>query len=581
MYTQVFDPMGNMALSALIAFIPIVFFFLVLVILKVKGYWAGLMTAGLAIALAVLFFQMPLNLAVVSAVHGFVYGFFPIGWIVLAATFLYNLTVETGQFEIIKKSISSITDDRRLQVLLICFCFGAFLEGAAGFGTPVAITAAMLVGLGFRARYAACLALLANTAPVAFGGLGIPVLVAAQVTGLDSANISRLLAWILPLIGIIIPFYIVIVMSGIKGVWELFPAIVVCSGSFAIVLGLTSYFLGPVLPDITASIACLVCMTLFLKIWKPAAIFRFENDVPIEENKEKLHMKDVIRAWSPFIILIIMIADWGIKSVLALLNTVTIAFPVPIINNAIISGTTHKALPMIFSLNWLSAAGTAIVLAALVSCIVLRVSPIRAIKIFISSCKQLRWTFVVIGSVLGYAYVGNNSGMITTMGYFVAGSGALFPLFASIIGWIGTFVTGSDTSANALFAKLQTTAFEAIGSSGFLGVGANLAGGGLGKMISPQSIAIAAAVTNIVGEEGELYKFSMKHSIILLTIVSIYIYMIAGPLNFLIPVVKGEALAASAVDPSLLYQAGAMFLAGTVVLFAIFAVVFKPIKNKI
>lgn len=578
MYTQVFDPMGSLTLSAFIAFIPIVFFFVVLVVLKVKGYWAGLMTAVLAIILAVLVYHMPVDLAVVSAIHGFVYGFFPIGWIVLAATFLYNLTVETGQFEVIKKSISSITDDRRLQVLLICFCFGAFLEGTAGFGTPVAITAAMLVGLGFRARYAACLALLANTAPVAFGGLGIPVLVAAQVTGLDGNTIAKMLAWVLPLIGIIIPFYIVIVMSGIKGVFEILPAICICSASFAIVLGVTCYYLGPVLPDITASIACLVCMTLFLKVWKPAHIFRFDNDVPIEEHKEKLKTKDVIRAWSPFIILIIMIADWGIKSVLALLNTVSVAFPVPIIHNAVISGTTHQAIPMLFNFNWLSAAGTAILLSAIISCFVLRVSRNTAWTVFLNSCKQLKWTFVVIGSVLGYAYVGNNSGMITTMGYFVATSGALFPLFASIIGWIGTFVTGSDTSANALFGKLQTTAFEAIGSSGLLGLGANLAGGGLGKMISPQSIAIAAAVTNIVGQEGELYKFSMKHSIILLSIVSVYVYMISGPLYFLIPSISNTGTATQ-VNSSALYSTGAVFLIGTAIICIIFSIIFKPVKQ--
>jgi lactate permease len=570
MYVQTFDPMNNMVLSGLLAVVPIIFFFLTLVVFKIKGYVAGLWTVVVAIVIAVAAYGMPLPMAVVSAIHGGVYGLFPIGWIVIGAVFLYNITVETGQFEIIKKSIASITNDRRLQVLLISFSFGAFLEGAAGFGTPVAITAAMLIGLGFKARNAACLCLLANTAPVAFGGLGIPVLVAAQVTGIDGNAIAKMLAYVLPILGIIIPFYLVLVMSGVKGCLELLPAILVCGISFSSVMFVTCYYLGPVLPDITASLASIVCLVLFLKVWQPSHVWRYADDAPITEEKEVLTVHQIIRAWSPFIVLIILVADWGVKAVQALLNAVTITIPVPIINKAIESGLTHQPLTQLFAFNWMSAAGTSIVITAIVSIFLLGMPIARGGALFLETLNNLKFSLLTISAVLAYAYVGNNSGMTTTMGYAVAATGSLFPLFSAIVGWLGVFVTGSDTSANALFGKLQTTAFERIGSFPILGIGANLAGGGVGKMISPQSIAIAAAATGLVGKEGELYKFSMKHSVILLALICVYIYMMAGPLAHFVPHDVGGVTTTAAVVASTLYGQGLEFIIGTLILLGIF-----------
>ncbi|WP_196594431.1 L-lactate permease [Pectinatus sottacetonis] len=524
MYMQNFDPLNNMILSALLAFLPIAYFFIVLIVFKVKGHWAAISTTVLAIILAGWVYKMPIILSVMSAVHGALYGLFPIGWIVIGAVFLYNISVKTGQFEIIKKSIISITNDRRLQVLLIAFSFGAFLEGAAGFGTPVAITSAMLIGMGFKAKKAACLSLLANTAPVAFGGLGIPVLVAGQVTGFSGAYLAKLLAFICPIIGFIVPFYLIIVMTGLKGIKEVWPAVLVTSVSFSIPMCLSSYFLGPILPDIVASLCSMIALVLFLKIWQPKHIYRFENESAVEEKHESLSTKTVIKAWSPFIILIIFIADWGMKSVESLLNMVNVSFGLPYLNNAIINGTTNAPILAVFKFNWLSAAGTGIVLAAFMSCIILHVSLGKSISIFGSTLNELKIALLTISGVLAYAYVANNSGMTTTMGLVVSKTGKWFPLFAPIVGWLGVFVTGSDTSANALFGKLQTTAFQAVGILPVMGIGANLAGGAVGKMISPQSIAIAAGTTGLTGKEGEIYKFSIKHSIILLTMICLIMF---------------------------------------------------------
>lgn len=526
MYQQIFDPLNNIGLSALVAAVPIVFFFIALVGLKMKAYLAGFFTTAIAIGLGAYVYGMPVSLGVGSAVYGALYGLFPIGWIVLMAVFLYNITLHTGQFEVIKQSISSITDDRRLQVLLISFCFGSFLEGAAGFGTPVAITAAILIGLGFDSKYAACMCLLANTAPVAFGGLGIPVLVGAQVTGLDTDIVSKQLAMIIPLLGIVVPFYLIAVMSGLKGMLEIWPAIAVCSASFTLTMWATAYFMGPILPDVLAAVVSMVCLTLFLKVWKPKKVWRFENDTPIQTSESGLTLKSLVYAWSPFVILIIFIGNWGVDSVKSLLDAVTIGFNIPVVTNSIINPDTGKAVSFLFKLNWLSAAGTAILFAAICAAVVARMSVKDFFSVFGKTLNSLKWSLVTIAFVLAYAYVGNSTGMTTTLGTAVSATGPLFPLFASIVGWIGVFVTGSDTSANALFGKLQTTAFTNVNSMPVLGMGANLAGGGVGKMISPQSIAIAAAATGLVGREGELYKFALRHSIVLLVIMCIWVYLV-------------------------------------------------------
>ncbi len=574
MYVQNFDPLDNMFLSALVAFLPIVYFFTVLIVFKMKGHWAAITTTILAIIIAALVYKMPVLLSVMSAVHGVLYGLFPIGWIVIGAVFLYNISVKTKQFEIIKKSIVSITDDRRLQVLLIAFSFGAFLEGAAGFGTPVAISSAMLIGMGFKPKKAACLSLLANTAPVAFGGLGIPVLVAGQVTGFSGEYIAKLLAFVCPIVGFIVPFYLIIVMSGIKGMLEVWPAILVTSIFFSVPMCLTSFYLGPILPDVIASLASMIALILFLKVWQPKHIYRFEGEKADTGKKEALSTATIVKAWSPFIILIIFIADWGMKSVAACLNTVNVVFQIPFLHHAIMSSTTHSLMPAIFKFNWLSAAGTGIVLAAFMSCFVLRVSPAKSLGIFFSTLNELKVALCTISGVLAYAYVANNCGMTSTMGLLVAKTGSLFPLFAPIVGWLGVFVTGSDTSANALFGKLQTTAFAAIGAAPVIGIGANLAGGAVGKMISPQSIAIAAGTTGLTGHEGEIYKFSIKHSIILLAMICCIMYFCEGILMHLLSSESGTAGAIHSTAAAGAVGTGAIILAVSIVIIALSRLIF-------
>lgn len=565
MYVQNFNPFSNMFQSALLAFLPILYFFFVLIVFKIKGHLAAISTTIVAILLSAWIYHMPVILSIMSAVHGALYGLFPIGWIVVGAVFLYNISVKTGQFEIIKKSIISITDDRRLQVLLIAFSFGAFLEGAAGFGTPVAITSAMLIGMGFKAKKAACMSLLANTAPVAFGGLGIPVLVAAQVTGFSGAYLAKLLAFICPIIGFIVPFYLIVVMTGLKGIKEVWPAVLVTSLSFSVPMCLTSYFLGPILPDITASLCSMIALVLFLKIWQPKNIYRFDNEKVAPQIA--LSKKAVIKAWSPFIILIIFIADWGMASVDSILNMFNISFAIPYLNGAIINGTTNAPIAAIFKLNWLSAAGTGIVIAAFMSCVILKVSFKESVNILGQTFNELKLALLTISGVLAYAYVANNSGMTTTMGLLVAKTGSWFPLFAPIVGWLGVFVTGSDTSANALFGKLQTTAFSAVGILPVMGIGANLAGGAVGKMISPQSIAIVAGTTGLTGKEGEIYKFSIKHSIVLLTMICLIIYFYKDLFVSLLAGENGLAVAQAAGNDSISSTGIAILVVSFIVIF--------------
>jgi len=565
MWTQNFDPMNNLLLSALIAAIPILFMFWALAIKRMKGHFAGLWTVLIAVLLAAFVYGMPADLAIVSAIHGAFYGIFPIGWIVITAVFLYNITVKTGQFEIIKDSIASITDDRRLQVLLIGFSFGAFLEGAAGFGAPVAIAGGMLVGLGFNPLYAAGLCLIANTAPVAFGAIGIPIIVGGQVTGIDDFAIAQMVGRQLPFLSFFVPFWLVIIMSGFKGLKEVFPAAFVSGGSFAIAQWWSANYLGPLLPDIISSLVSIIALVIFLRFWKPKKAWRFKDEPEQTYSVGKLQFKEVLRAWSPFIILTLFVGDWGMNSVKAILNKVSVAFNVPILHEAVISGTTGNPNAAIYTLNWLSAAGTAILLAAIVTMIILRVSIGEGLKIFSETIKTLKFTLVTIAAVLGFAYVGNNSGMTTSLGLAFAQAGGLFPLVSPLVGWIGVFVTGSDTSANALFGKLQTTAFEQIGVDPVLGIAANSSGGVTGKMISPQSIAVATAATGLVGKEADLFRFTVGHSLFFLAIICVITYLQSGPLSWMIPEYTAGVAAAVKTQAELM-QTGTIILVITIII---------------
>ncbi|MBX8609220.1 lactate permease LctP family transporter [Pseudomonas capsici] len=548
-WQQLYTPLGSLGLSAAAALIPIVFFFLALAVFRLKGHIAGSITLALSVLVAIFAFQMPTDMALAAAGYGFAYGLWPIAWIIVAAVFLYKLTVKSGQFEIIRSSVMSITDDQRLQVLLIGFCFGAFLEGAAGFGAPVAITAALLVGLGLNPLYAAGLCLIANTAPVAFGALGIPIIVAGQVSGIDAFKIGAMAGRQLPLLSIFVPFWLMFMMDGVRGVKETWPAALIAGLSFAITQYLTSNFIGPELPDITSALVSIVSLTLFLKVWQPqratdslvvsggaAAIAGGPGGFGQQRTsvKSPYTLGQIIKAWSPFLILTAMVTVWTLKPFKAVfaaggaLQAWTINIAVPYLDQLVIKGTPivakATAMPAVYKFDLIAASGTAILFSAILAMIVLRISPKIGLTTFKETLIELRWAIVSIGMVLAFAFVMNYSGMSSTLALVLAGTGAAFPFFSPFLGWLGVFLTGSDTSANALFGSLQATTAHQLGVSDVLMVAANSSGGVTGKMISPQSIAVACAATGLVGKESDLFRFTLKHSLFFATIVGCITY---------------------------------------------------------
>ncbi|MFZ5634780.1 MAG: L-lactate permease [Bacillota bacterium] len=543
-WTQVLNPFNNLGLSALVAAIPILFLFYALAIARMKGHYAGLLTLVIANVVAILAFDMPATLSVYSSIYGAMIGLFPIGWIVITAVFLYQITVKTGQFEIIKDSIASVTEDRRLQALLIAFSFGAFIEGAAGFGTPVAITAAMLVGLGFNPIYAAGICLIANTAPVAFGAIGIPIVTAGAVTGLDSFAIGQMVGRQLPFLSLFVPFWLVFIMAGWKGTREVLPAVFVSGGSFALAQWFSSNYMGPLLPDIISSLVSMVCLTVFLKIWKPKNIWRFPEEPPRTLEVKRHGAGAIIKAWSPFIVLTVMIADWGVNGVKAVLNKVTIPIVMSGLDKSIVVG--GKPMAVVFTFNWLSAAGTSILIAAIITAFILRVSPGRFFAIFRDNLKNLRFALLTIASVLGFAYIANYSGMTPTLGKAFTVTGAVFPFMSAFLGWLGVFITGSDTSSNALFGKMQQITAEGMDVNPVLTVATNSSGGVAGKMISPQSIAVATAACGLVGRESDLFRFTVKHSIFFTAIIGAIAFLQAYVFDWMIPAAVKAASAAKA-----------------------------------
>ncbi|EHM38290.1 L-lactate permease [Hafnia alvei] len=548
-WQQVYDPIGNIWLSSLIAALPILFFFYALIKLKLKGYIAATITVGIALLVALFFYKMPADRAFASVIYGFFYGLWPIAWIIIAAVFVYKISVKTGQFDIIRSSILSITPDQRLQMLIVGFCFGAFLEGAAGFGAPVAITAALLVGLGFNPLYAAGLCLIVNTAPVAFGAMGIPIIVAGQVTGLDSFEIGQMVGRQLPFLTIIVLFWIMAIMDGWRGIKETWPAVVVAGGSFAVAQYLSSNFIGPELPDIISSLVSLVCLTLFLRVWQPKRIFRF-NDVGASITDQTLArqnytLQQVIRAWMPFIFLTATVTIWSIPPFKALfakggaLQDWVFNFSVPFLDKLVakMPPVVAESMPYaaVYKLDWLSATGTAIIVAAVISVIYLRMKPRAAVETFFSTIKELALPIYSIGMVLAFAFISNYSGLSATLALALAHTGDAFTFFSPFLGWLGVFLTGSDTSSNALFAALQATTAQQIGVSDVLLVAANTTGGVTGKMISPQSIAIACAAVGLVGKESDLFRFTVKHSLIFTCMVGVITTLQAYLLTWMIP----------------------------------------------
>lgn len=537
-WKQVLDPLNDLSLSLLVAVVPIAFIFWALIIRKMKGYLAAVFTTLIAIGIAILIYKMPVQLALLSTAHGALYGLFPICWIIIPAVFLFNITVKSGQFEVIKYYMSSITADRRLQALLIAFSFGAFLEGTAGFGTPVAITAAMLVGLGFNPLYAAGICLIANTAPVAFGSIGIPITVASQVSGLPEMAISQMVGRTLPLLSLVLPFYLVTLMSGFAKAKEIWPAILVSGASFAFFQWFTSNYIGPALPDIIASLASIIALVVFLQFWKPKTIWRFDDEPEASFHADRQYGKaEIIKALSPFIILTITVLIWGLKPVKELLNSIgQVKVEFPGLHHMVLSGDTELPIAQVYTFNYLSAAGTAVFLSSVVAVLVLKISWKDAVAIFIDTLKQLRFSVITITSILGFAYLVNLSGISLTMAEALAHTGWLFPFFAPLLGWLGVFITGSDTSSNALFSKLQAATARSIDVDPLITVGANVTGGVVGKMISPQSIAVAAAAGNLVGKESDLFRFTVKHSFILLILICLITLLQAYVFTWIIPI---------------------------------------------
>jgi L-lactate transport len=543
-WQQVYDPLGNLWLSALAAAIPIIFFFLALAVFRMKGHVAGTVTVALALLVSIFVYRMPVEMALASAAYGFLYGLWPIAWIIVTAVFLYKVTVRTGQFEIIRASVVSLTEDQRLQMLLVGFAFGAFLEGAAGFGAPVAITAALLVGLGFNPLYAAGLCLITNTAPVAFGAMGIPITVAGQVTGIDAFKIGQMAGRQLPLLSMLIPLWVVMAMDGLRGLRETWPAILATGASFAVTQFFTSNFIGPELPDITSALVSLVCLATLLKFWKPKRIFRFAGQ-EVTAKVVSYPLGQVLKAWSPFAILTVFVTVWSLKPFKAMfaragsLAWTVISVPVPMLDKLVIKTTpiVNSATPYAatYSFNVVSATGTAILLAAIVTIVMLRMKPSEALQTFGSTVTELKRPIYSIGMVLAFAFIANYSGLSATLALLLAGTGVAFPFFSPLLGWLGVFLTGSDTSSNALFCNLQATTAHQIGVPDTLLVAANTTGGVTGKMISPQSIAVACAAVGLVGSEADLFRFTVKHSLMLATLVGLITLVQAYLLPMMIP----------------------------------------------
>lgn len=647
-WIQSYTPVaGSLGISALIAAIPLAVIFVCLAVFKMKAHKAGPLAVASAIAIAVFCWQMPVKLAGLATLHGAAFGLFPVFYIVVTTILLYNITVKGGQFEIIRASLAGLTGDRRLQALLIAFCFGAFIEGAAGFGTPVAIAGATLVGLGFRPFYAASVCLIANTAPVAFGAIGIPVVALAGVMGYDDTGLMKLSTMIgrqLPFVSVFIPFYVILIMVGWKKTIEVLPAIVVCGVTFALAQWGCASYLGPYLPDIIASLATLAALVILLKVWQPKTNWTFDHEPEFKGKESHSYTGgQVFRAWAPYLALTIMVLIWGIPSLKAELDKSKVVFSVAGLDNAIAKKVSKpedgikkvaavqgeiarqasrlalsdpkqaalaaslvelqtleekllvvesslpgqapvltvervaafdavdkkqkevqkqvkelvtaksvdkgqfKALdkavgdqlpakvPAKFVFNFMSAAGTAILIAAILSALICGVGVGAFFQVLGKTLFDMRFPAITVASVVGLAFVMNASGMTTSMGIAFTKTGALFPFLSPFLGMLGVFLTGSDTSSNVLFGGLQKVTAEQLGMNPLLTCAANTSGGVMGKMISPQSIAVACAATGLVGEEGNLFRFTLKHALFLTTVMGVIVALQAYVFPWMIP----------------------------------------------
>ena len=646
-WIQTYTPVGgSLGMSALFAAIPLIVIFVCLALLKMKAHKAAPLATLAAFIIAITVWHMPADLAGWAFIQGAGFGLFPVFYIVLTTLFLYNITVKGGQFEIIRASLAGVTADRRIQALLIAFCFGAFIEGAAGFGTPVAIAGATLVGLGFRPIYAAGVCLIANTAPVAFGAIGIPIVALAGVMGYsdEGLKLSKVIATQLPFISAFVPFYVILIMVGWKKTLEVLPAVLTCGFTFGLLQWATCTYLGPYLPNIIAALGAMIALVILLRFWQPATTYHFDHEEKVDKEEHGYTGAQIFRGWAPFLALTVFVLLWGLPSVKDALDKIyKQTFTVTGYHEKVIKGVskpedgvkkadavkleTEKLLAALpatepklsdtitklnelkaeeaaiapieqslagkgavltqerfaafeaiaktsgaitnatkeleknnliakdqfkplekalkgqlptkiaakYTFNFLSAAGTAILIAALLSSLICGVGMGEVAGIFGRTCSAMKFPATTVACVLGLAYIMNVSGMTNCLGLIFTKTGHWFPLVSPFIGWLGVFLTGSDTSSNVLFGGLQKATAESLNLNPLLMGVANTTGGGMGKMISPQSLAVACAACNMVGEEGTLFRFTLKHSILLTTIVGIMVYLQSYFLQWMIP----------------------------------------------
>ncbi len=528
-WSQVYDPIGNAWLSTLLASLPILVLLGSLAFFHVKAHWAAILGLLVALAVAVFVYGMPAEMAGKTAFLGGLFGLLPIGWIVLNVIFMYQLTTDTGLFEVLQKSITGITNDRRLQLLLVAFCFGAFFEGAAGFGTPVAVTAAICMGLGFKPLAAAGLSLIANTAPVAYGALGTPIVVLAAVTGLDVLDLSAMVGRQLPFFSVLVPFWLIWAFVGFRRMIEIWPAILVAGVSFAIPQFLVSNYHGPWLVDVIAAITSMGSLSLFLKIWHPKEVWLStsrEGDTVSHAEAEKQRVAtgysraQVLKAWTPWVILSVLVFLWGLPQIKNWLNEISIfKFPIEGLHNLVIKvpPVVPKPTPeaAVYVLNWLSATGTGILIAAIIAGLVMGLSIPKMVKTYGRTLKLVRFSLLTIAAMLALGFVTKGSGLDATLGLAFAHTGYLYPFFGAMLGWLGVALTGSDTSSNVLFGNLQKITAEQLGLSPVLMASANSSGGVMGKMIDAQSIVVASTATQWYGHEGEILRYVFFHSLAL------------------------------------------------------------------
>jgi lactate permease len=549
-YTQDFNPVSDsLGLSAIFAVLPILTLFVLLGGMKMKAQWAALISLAVAMLVAIIVYSMPVGQTALSASEGAVFGFFPIMWIVIMALWIYNMTVETGDFAVLRRSFGAISEDQRVQAVIIAFCFGALMEALAGFGTPVAICSIMLIGLGFRPIKAASVALVANTAPVAFGAIAIPIVTLSDITGLDKGDLGAMVGRQTPFLALIVPLILIAMVDGARGIRQTWPVAVVGGLAFAIGQFACSNFISVEVTDIVASLLSTACIVGLLRVWTPAEPLLAEEGAPAgrfqrpavagasvhdpamereiarRDDTRKDSTGDVLRAYAPYLIIIAVLS---IAQIPAIKNKLaespwTTTFDWPGLN--VVTPDGEAVSSQTFTFNWLPAAGTLLLISGLLTMAVLRVSPGRALRVIAATVAQLRWAIVTVMAVLALAYVMNQSGQIITLGLWAAGAGSFFAFLSPLIGWLGVSVTGSDTSSNALFGALQVTAAKQNGMDQVLLAAGNSSGGVLGKMISPQNLAIGAAAVGMAGQEGDLFRRVLKWSLLLILLMCILVYL--------------------------------------------------------